>query len=130
MPSAVEDLARFLGIAVGEQLHRSLEVREEHGDLLALALERPLAREDLLGEVLGGVALWRREPLGGLGRDRRAAGAAEALVGLELDAAARARQGEASSALLAESDAVAIVRMTPATPQKPTPPIAATALRK
>ena len=36
----VEELARLLGVAVGEQLHRALEVGEEHGDLLALALER------------------------------------------------------------------------------------------
>ena len=35
----VEELARLLGIAVGEQLHRALEVGEEDGDLLALALE-------------------------------------------------------------------------------------------
>ena len=36
----VEELARLLGIAVGQQLHRALEVGEEHGDLLALAFER------------------------------------------------------------------------------------------
>ena len=36
----VEELARLLGIAVGEQLHRALQVGEEHGDLLALALQR------------------------------------------------------------------------------------------
>ena len=53
----IEDLARFLGIAVGEQLHRALEVGEQHGDLLALALERGFGREDLLGEVLGRVGL-------------------------------------------------------------------------
>ena len=35
----IEELARLLGIAVGEQLHRALEVGEEHRDLLALALE-------------------------------------------------------------------------------------------
>jgi len=33
----VEDLARLLGIAVGEQFHRALEVREEDRHLLALA---------------------------------------------------------------------------------------------
>ena len=53
----VEELARLLGIAVGEQLHRALEVGEEHGDLLALALQRGLGGEDLLGQVLGGVGL-------------------------------------------------------------------------
>src|SRR5215470_3922872 len=34
----VEYLARFLGITVGEQLHRALQIGEEHRDLLALAL--------------------------------------------------------------------------------------------
>ena len=53
----VEELARLLGIAVGEQLHRALEVGEEDGDLLALAFERGLGGEDLLGEVLGGVGV-------------------------------------------------------------------------
>ena len=60
----IEELARLLGIAVGEQLHRALEVGEEHGDLLALALERRLGGEDLLGEVLGGVRLRGVEPRG------------------------------------------------------------------
>ena len=45
-------LARLLGIAVGEQLHRALEVGEEDRDLLALAFEGGLGGEDLLGEVL------------------------------------------------------------------------------
>ena len=55
----VEELARLLGVAVGEQLHRALEVGEEDGDLLALALQRRLASQDLLGEVFGGVRLGR-----------------------------------------------------------------------
>jgi hypothetical protein len=53
----VEQLARLLGITIGEQLHRALQVGEEHGDLLALALEGGLGREDLLGQVFGGVGL-------------------------------------------------------------------------
>ena len=53
----VEELAGLLGVAVGEQLHRALEVGEEHGDLLALAFEGALRGEDLLGEVLRGVGL-------------------------------------------------------------------------
>jgi hypothetical protein len=67
----IEDLSRFLGIAVGQQLHRAFEVGEQHGHLLAFALERGLGREDLLGEVFGGVRLGRREPRFGccLGRD-------------------------------------------------------------
>jgi len=38
----VEDLACFLGIAVGEQLHRALEVGEQDRDLLPLAFQRRL----------------------------------------------------------------------------------------
>ena len=53
----VEELARLLGVTVGEQLHRALEVGEEHGDLLALALKGGLGGEDLLGEVLRRVRL-------------------------------------------------------------------------
>ena len=57
----VEELPRFLGVAVGEQLHRALEVGEQNGDLLALALQGGLGGEDLLGEVPGrvGVRGWR-----------------------------------------------------------------------
>jgi len=53
-----ESTATF-GVAVGEQLHRALEIGEEHGDLLALALEGGLGGEDLLGQVLGGIAVRR-----------------------------------------------------------------------
>ena len=53
----VEELPGLLGVPVREQLHRALEVGEEHGDLLALAFEGGLRGEDLLGEVLGGVGL-------------------------------------------------------------------------
>src|SRR5262249_13743303 len=58
----IEEPARLLGITVGQQLHRALEVGEEHGDLLALTLERALRGKDLLGEVLGGVGRGRHEP--------------------------------------------------------------------
>jgi hypothetical protein len=53
----VEELPRVLGVTVGEQLHRALQIGEQHGDLLALALQRALRRKDLLREVLGGVGL-------------------------------------------------------------------------
>ena len=33
----VEEPPRFLGIAVGQQLHGAFEVGKQHGDLLALA---------------------------------------------------------------------------------------------
>ncbi len=51
----IEELARFLGVAIGHELHRALQIGEQHGDLLALAFEGGLGGEDLLGEVLGGV---------------------------------------------------------------------------
>jgi hypothetical protein len=38
LKNRVQELPRLLGIAVGEQLHRALQVGEEDGDLLALAL--------------------------------------------------------------------------------------------
>ena len=51
----VEELARLLGIAVGQELHRALEVRKQHRHLLALAFQRASRGEDLLGQVLGRV---------------------------------------------------------------------------
>ena len=58
----IEKLARLFRIAVGEQLHRALQIGEENRDLLTLAFERGLRGEDLLGEVPGGVDLWNVEP--------------------------------------------------------------------
>jgi hypothetical protein len=49
--------AYLLGIAVGEQFHRPLEIGEQDGDLLALALESSLRGEDLLGEVAWSIAV-------------------------------------------------------------------------
>src|SRR5215467_3971633 len=57
----IENLAPLFGIAFGEPLHRALEVSEEYRDLLALAFQRGFGREDLLGEMLRGVALRRRK---------------------------------------------------------------------
>jgi hypothetical protein len=76
----VEELARRLGIAVGKQLHGTLEVGEEHRDLLALALEGGLRGEDLLGEVPRGVRLWG----GRTNRDRSAPD--DGLAALEAEA--------------------------------------------
>jgi hypothetical protein len=74
----VEELARLLRVAVGQQLHRALKVGEEDRDLLALALEGGLRGEDLLDEVLRGVGLGgdRRG-----GQERRSALAAELVPG-------------------------------------------------
>ncbi len=65
----IEDLTRLLGVTVGEQLHRALEVREEDRHLLALALQGRLGGEDLLREVLRGVGLGERSsgPAAGFG---------------------------------------------------------------
>jgi hypothetical protein len=57
----IEELARFFGVTVGEQLHRPFEVGEQDGDLLALTFEGCLGGEDPLGEVLGRVRLRRVE---------------------------------------------------------------------
>jgi len=46
-----------LRVALGEQLHRALEVGEEDRDLLALALQGSLGGENLVGQVLGSVGL-------------------------------------------------------------------------
>jgi hypothetical protein len=51
----IEEVARLFGVAIGEQLHRALEVGEQHGDLLALALEGALRSQDLLGEMARGI---------------------------------------------------------------------------
>jgi hypothetical protein len=77
----IEELPSLLGVAVGEQLHRAFEVCEEHGHLFALAFEGSLRGEDLLGEVLGGVGLRRREPrFGGTARGGQRCGAPTAEV--------------------------------------------------
>ena len=53
LEDGIEELARLLGIAVGEQLHRALEVGEEDGDLLALALEGGLEVRIFSARCLG-----------------------------------------------------------------------------
>ena len=53
LDDGIEELARLLGVAIGEELHGALEVGEEDGDLLALAFQGGLRGEDLLGQVLG-----------------------------------------------------------------------------
>jgi hypothetical protein len=50
---------RFLGIPVGEQLHRALEIGEQDGHLLPLAFECRLRGEDSLGEMFRRVRLGR-----------------------------------------------------------------------
>ena len=51
----VEELPRFLGITVGQQLHGALQVGEQHGDLLTLACQSAPGSADLLGKIRWGV---------------------------------------------------------------------------
>jgi hypothetical protein len=53
----IENPARLFSVAVGKQLHRALEVGEQHSHLLALAFEGRLGGEDAFGKVLGGVGV-------------------------------------------------------------------------
>ena len=45
---AIEESARLFGVAVSQQLHRALEIGEQHGDPLALPLESRLRRNNPL----------------------------------------------------------------------------------
>jgi hypothetical protein len=56
-----EELLRVLRIEVSKQLHRALDISEQHRDLLPLTLEGYPRGEDLIGEVLGRVMLGRGE---------------------------------------------------------------------
>src|SRR5215813_5917574 len=98
----IENLASLLRVAIGEELHRALEVGEEHGDLLALALEPTLREEDLLREMLGRIGLGRREG-GAHGLPQRCATlTTELLPRGNRFAAGGTRYGERNSALPAE----------------------------
>jgi hypothetical protein len=55
----VKRLARLLGVSVGQQLHRALQVGKEHRDLFAFAFEGGTGGQDFLGEVSGGVGAGR-----------------------------------------------------------------------
>jgi hypothetical protein len=55
----VEELLRVLRVAVSKQLHRALDIREQHGDLLPLTLEGCPGGENLIGKMLGCVILGR-----------------------------------------------------------------------
>ena len=107
----IENHAGFLGVAVGEQLHRALEVGKQHGDLLAFAFERGLGGEDLLGEVLGGITRWRSELLrrrGGHADGMRALGT-EFRGGRDERAAVRTGPLEGRGAFLAELSTSAVI---------------------
>jgi len=125
----VEDPAGHFWVAVGEELHRALQVGEEDRHLLALTFERSTREEDAFGEMLRSVALGggggARCGYGG-GHTRRM-GAPRAKLGYQRQASAtllaRARQGHC--ALLTEAGVGVVVvpavgalhvRTTPASP--------------
>ena len=113
----IENLARFLGIAVGEQLHRSLQVGEEDGDQLALALQRRFGREDAIREMLRRVGVGRgkaRRGLRALCRDtkRTAASVAELAARRIRLPARRAGRVEPMTAMVAEARARGIFTST------------------
>jgi hypothetical protein len=115
----VKEFTGLLGIAVGEQLHRALQIGEEDRDLLALAFQGRLGRQDLLGEVLGGVGLRRVEPRGDArsgSRDSLTALPAELGAGTIRFAAPRADSFEAGAAFVAESSVSGVLVLAPRTP--------------
>jgi hypothetical protein len=59
LEEAVHDPIPLLRIDLLTEIHRAFEIREEHGHLLALALEDGLGLQDLLGEVVRGVGAHR-----------------------------------------------------------------------
>src|SRR5262249_31189306 len=89
---------------VDEQLHRTFQVGEQHGDLLALAFERAPRRQDLLGEVLWYVGLRRdrRSRAVRISRDSAAASKAESRPGWKNSAARGAAPTETRPASDAE----------------------------
>src|SRR5262249_30561006 len=117
----VEQLACFLRVPVGQQLHRALEVGEEHGDVLAFTLKGSLRGQDLLGEMLWGVALRggeaqaRRRRRGLRHTGRRTALLTELRPQLIRSAATRAGGLGRSPALLAETGIAGVVVLAPGT---------------
>jgi hypothetical protein len=93
----------ILGVTVGEQFQRALEVGEEHGHLLPLALQRSLGREDLLGEVPGRVRVRRDDALSTRRSGHRLpACETEGCARRQLPVALGARQRETGAALHTE----------------------------
>jgi hypothetical protein len=113
----VEELPGLLGIPVREQLHRALQIGKEDCDLFALAFERGLRGQDLLGEVLRGVGLRRGEaPFRlSLGDDRVAALVTESGLRRELAAARSASHTKPRAAPKAEIGLRRVLALAPGT---------------
>ena len=119
----IEKLARFLGVTVGEQLHRALQVGEQHRDLLALAFERAPGGQDLLGEVPGGVGLRGVESLSRRRRGRWPGGVrtlgAEPRGRRQGPTALGARPGQRRGTFLAELRACLVLALAPGAFHRP-----------
>jgi hypothetical protein len=111
----IEELPRLLGVPVGQQFHRSLEVSEQYSNLLALAFQGTLGSQYLLREMLRSVRLRRGETIGSLNGDRRPAGATELLAGGDLGLTPLAGECQASATVFAEFQSIAVLRLTPGT---------------
>src|SRR5262249_43909285 len=121
----IEDLARLLGIAVGQEFYRALQVGEERRDLLALTLERAFGRENPLGEMLWGVAPRRRKAWlptgGGLLAELGSAAVAESTSERVDLMAGRTCQLKARAAAVAEAGAGWIVLLAFRAAHQPSP---------
>ena len=117
LEDGVEELPGLLGVAVGEQLHRALEVGEENGHLLALALECGLRGENPFGQVFRCVNLWRGEPRLGVmaNGERRGALSAELVARRIGRATGRTDRRKRSGTLAAELHASGILSVAPGT---------------
>jgi len=83
LEGAIHELVDVLRVETLGQCGEARDVHEEDGDELALALQRALRDEDLLGQVLGGVALRFRESR----RERGRRGVAELFTAAVAEAA-------------------------------------------
>ena len=96
LEETLEDPVPLLGTDLLRQLCRTQDVGEEHGDLLALTLERTALRQDLLCQVRGGVGLEglaaRRTELRSRRQLRATAGTGGGKPGAALLAEARSRR--------------------------------------
>jgi hypothetical protein len=109
----IKELARLFRVTVGEQFHRTLEIGEEDGDLLALAFQGDFGCEDLLGEMLRSVGLRRRADAPRGQRSDRVDGLAALLAELcpggQLRAAGAAHESQPAAALEAEFGVVRVL---------------------
>jgi hypothetical protein len=106
----VQEVVHGLGAQAFGQGRGVGDVAEEHGDLLALALEGAAQGEDLVGQMLGRVGLGARErPRRRRGGERRGALATESAVRRIRRAAGATGGDQGGRALPAESRASGIV---------------------